>query len=56
MDSNKMIEELINSIGAISEVLGLFYVNLIKQGFDAYQAMFLTSEFMKALMPNGNSE
>lgn len=50
MDMSEHIENLINAIGGIAEMLSLFHKQLIHEGFDETQAMYLTGEFMKAMI------
>lgn len=50
MDMSEHIENLINAIGGIAEMLSLFHKQLLHEGFDETQAMYLTGEFMKAMI------
>lgn len=50
MDMSEHIENLINAIGGIAEMLSLFHKQLLHEGFDEAQAMYLTGEFMKAMI------
>lgn len=43
------IERLLTSVGALSELLHVFYTSLLKQGFSEDQALVLCSEFMKSI-------
>lgn len=43
------ISNLINAVGAMSELLKVFYDNLIKQGFTNQEALYLTSDYMKMM-------
>lgn len=43
------VSNLLNAVGAISEMLKVFYDNLIKQGFSQKEALYLTSDYMKAV-------
>lgn len=43
------ISNLLNAVGTISEMLKVFYDNLIKQGFSQKEALYLTSDYMKAV-------
>ena len=43
------ISNLLNAVGAMSEVLKVFYDNLIKQGFTKQEALYLTNDYMKAV-------
>ena len=43
--------ELMNALGAIAEMLGFFYGELKKQGFDDDQALLLCDSCMKKLLP-----
>lgn len=43
------ISNLLNAVGAMSEVLRVFYDNLVKQGFTNQEALYLTSDYMKAV-------
>ena len=47
------IENIINAVGAMSEMLKVFYDNLIKQGFTNQEALRLTSDYMKAVFGGG---
>lgn len=44
---------LINSIGAMTELVWLFYEDLIKQGFTEKQSLYLTSEWMVGTFAKG---
>lgn len=48
MTPEEKIENLINSFGAISEMLKMFYDRLIEQGFTRAQALQLTGKFLEA--------
>lgn len=39
-------EKMITTIGAIAEICGIFYRNLLKQGFTQKQALQLTQTYM----------
>lgn len=43
------ISSLLNAVGSMSEMLKVFYDNLIKQGFSQKEALYLTSDYMKAV-------
>lgn len=43
------IENIINSIGAMAEILATFYKTLIENEFDDEQSIYLTCEYMKAV-------
>lgn len=43
------ISNLLNAVGAMSELLKVFYDNLIKQGFSQKEALYLTGDYMKAV-------
>lgn len=43
-------QDILNSIGAISEMLDAFYKQLISRGFDKGDALYLTGEFLKTIM------
>lgn len=45
MDKNN-IDNIVNSIGAIAEILWILYDSLLKQGFNEQQSMYLTVEYM----------
>lgn len=44
------------AIGAMAEMMGFFYRQLIQQGFDATQAMDLTKHFMITTLSNPKEE
>lgn len=46
---NKKVEEVKVSVGAMSELLRMFYDSLIQQNFTPEQAIQLTSDYMKAV-------
>jgi len=48
MAPNDELTKLLDSIGAISEMLKAMYDDLIKIGFTETQAMYLTGEFLRA--------
>ena len=41
---------ILNSIGAISEMLDVFHSQLISRGFDRGDALYLTGEFLKTII------
>ena len=43
------VEKMKIGVGAMSELLRMFYDSLIQQGFTTDQAIQLTSDYMKAL-------
>ena len=47
--SKEKVEEVKVSVGAMSELLRMFYGSLIQQGFTPDQAILLTSDYMKAV-------
>lgn len=47
--SKEKVEQVKVSVGAMSELLRMFYGSLIQQGFTPDQAIQLTSEYMKAV-------
>ena len=53
---DEQIKRLIESIGAVAEVLSIAYAAFIKAGFDPQQAMQLTSEMLRCMMPNNKRE
>ena len=50
------MDELINSIGVITEMTKLIFDNFIRVGFNDYQAMELTKTALRATMQNGKGE
>ena len=44
------VQKILESIGAMAEVLATFYQALISNGFDDEQAVYLTGEYMKAVL------
>ena len=46
---NTEFQKLIDSVGAASEILRLFYNSLIKQGFTKQEALYLTGNYLKAV-------
>ena len=43
------VEKMKIGVGAMSELLRMFYDSLIQQGFTTDQAIHLTSDYMKAV-------
>ena len=43
-------QDILNSIGAISEMLDVFHSQLISRGFDRGDALYLTGEFLKTII------
>ena len=43
------ISSVLNAVGAMAEVLMVFYENLIKQGFTKQEALYLVSDYMKTV-------
>lgn len=56
MDVNNMIKELMTAIGGLVEVMGAFYKELSKQGFNEQEKLYLTGEFMKTMLPGGSKK
>lgn len=50
------IKDLLNAMGALSEVCWVFYQDLLKQGFDEKQALYLASVLIKASTSQRNTE
>ena len=51
MDSNE-IDIIINSIGAMAEILWILYDSLVNRGFSEQQSMYLTTEYMTEVFCN----
>lgn len=47
---NNPAQEAILAIGALAEVCGEFYRQLIRQGFSQADALSLTSEYVRAII------
>ena len=47
--SKEKVEEVKVSVGAMSELLKMFYDSLIQNNFTPDQAILLTSDYMKAV-------
>lgn len=47
------VSSILNSVGALSELLWLFYSNLLKQGFSRKDAFNLTHDYMIATFTGG---
>lgn len=47
MSNQPKPQDILNSIGAMSEILDVFYNQLINRGFDKTDALYLTGEFIK---------
>ena len=43
------ISSVLNAVGAMAEVLMVFYENLIKHGFTKQEALYLVSDYMKTV-------
>lgn len=50
MNPLERIKDLMNSIGAISEVMKMWYDAFLEQGFDKTQATFLTGKALEAML------
>ena len=48
------IKDLMNSIGAISEVMKMWYDAFLEQGFDKNQALYLTGKALGAMLGTAN--
>lgn len=47
---NDEVQKFILAVGAMAEMLGAFRRNLMKQGFDEKQALFLTNTLLQETM------
>lgn len=57
MENNNAAQDvsgILNSVGALSELLWLFYSNLLKQGFSRNDAFKLTHDYMIATFTGGD--
>ena len=43
-------QDILNSIGAMAEMMDAFYKQLINRGFDKSDALYLTGEFLKTII------
>ena len=43
-------QDILNSIGAIAEMLDAFHKQLINRGFNEGDALYLTGEFLKTII------
>ena len=43
-------QDILNSIGAMAEMLDAFYNQLLDRGFDTGTALYLTGEFLKTII------
>ena len=50
---NEKVEELKTSLGALSEMTRLFYENLVNQGFDETQSLYLTAQMIRSTFNAG---
>lgn len=51
MSNQPNINDLLNSLGAIAEILDEFHTQLLKRGFDKNDALYLTGQFMAMFYP-----
>ena len=51
MSDQPNINDLLNSLGAIAEILDEFHAQLLKRGFDKHDALYLTGQFMAMFYP-----
>ena len=51
MPNQPHINDLLNSLGAIAEILDEFHAQLLKRGFDKHDALYLTGQFMAMFYP-----
>ena len=51
MSNQPNINDLLNSLGAIAEILDEFHAQLLKLGFDKDDALYLTGRFMAMFYP-----
>ena len=54
MDDWTVLNNLMTALGAVAELLGFFFGELKKQGFDDYQALLLCDSCMKKLLPGND--
>lgn len=54
MNPLEQIKDLMNSIGAISEVMKMWYDAFLEQGFDKNQALYLTGKALAAILGTTN--
>ena len=50
MSNRPNLQDILNSIGAISEMLDVFHSQLISRWFDRGDALYLTGEFLKTII------
>ena len=53
---DEQIKGLIESIGAVAEVLSIAYTAFIKAGFSPQQSMQLTMEMLRCMMPKNGQK
>ena len=50
MSNQPKPQDILNSIGAMSEMLDVFYNQLLDRGFNKDDALYLTGEFLKTII------
>lgn len=50
MSNQPKPQDILNSIGAMAEMLDAFYNQLINRGFDKTDTLYLTGEFLKTII------
>lgn len=53
---NEEISSVLNAVGAMAEVLRVFYENLVEHGFTKQEALYLVSDYMKTVFGARNIE
>lgn len=56
MSPEERVRGLINSIGAIAEMLKIFYDKSIDQGFSNQQALYLSGVFLETCINTSNKD
>ncbi len=54
--NNDIIQELINSAGAMAEMMRIHYEAFVAAGFDDHQAMYLCGKLFEAFLTFRNQE
>lgn len=52
-ETSQKVANAINALGAVAELLHVFYEDLIQQGFSGEDAIFLCSTYLETMLPGG---
>ena len=51
--NNEKVKEIVNAIGSLGEMCGIFLASLLKNGFTREEAIFLVQHYMSTTLSGG---